>query len=105
MRNTARKASREPEVQASEDIDWTKAKVVGRGIKTGRRFDLRALRTAVGKSQADIARTAEMDQGDVSRLESREDMKLSTLTRYAVALGGELDVAVVIDGRRYKLDV
>ena len=105
MKNTARKTSREPDAHASESIDWTKAKVVGRGLKTGRRFDLRALRVAVGKSQADIARTAEMDQGDVSRLESREDMKLSTLRRYADALGGELDVAVVIDGRRYRLDV
>jgi hypothetical protein len=65
---------------------------------------LRVLRP-VGKSQADIARTAEMDQGDVSRLESREDTKLSTLSRSADALGGELEVAVVIDGRRYKLDV
>jgi hypothetical protein len=105
MKNTARKASREPEAHSSEGIDWTKAKVVGRGLKTGRRFDLRALRAAVGKSQADIARTAEMDQGDVSRLESRADMKLSTLSRYADALGGELDVAVVISGRRYRLDV
>jgi hypothetical protein len=105
MKNTARKASRVPEAHSSERIDWTHAKVVGRGLKTGRRFDLRALRVAVGKSQADIARTAEMDQGDVSRLESREDMKLSTLSRYAGALGGELDVAVVINGRRYKLDV
>ena len=46
-----------------------------------------------------------MDRGDVSRLESREDMELSTLRRYADALGGELDVAVLIGEHRYRLDV
>jgi hypothetical protein len=34
-----------------------------------------------------------MAQGDVARLESQEDMKLSTLKRYAEALGARVDVA------------
>jgi predicted type IV restriction endonuclease len=46
-----------------------------------------------------------MAQGDVSRLEGREDVKLSTLARYAVALGGSVEVAVVVNGRRYVLDL
>src|ERR1019366_2198216 len=52
-----------------------------------------------------IARAAEMDQGDVWRLERREDVKLSTLGRYARALGGRLQVAVVVGGHQYLLDV
>jgi predicted transcriptional regulator len=79
--------------------------VVGRGLKTGRRYDLRTLRVALGKTQSEVARVAEMSQGDVSRLEDRLDVKLSTLERYASALGGEVDVAVVIGGRRYRIDL
>jgi transcriptional regulator with XRE-family HTH domain len=66
---------------------------------------LQTLRVALGKTQADIARAVEMDQGDVSRLQARDDKKVSTLGRYAAALGGRLEVAIVVDGRRFLLDV
>jgi transcriptional regulator with XRE-family HTH domain len=71
----------------------------------GRRFDLKTLRAALGKTQADVAKATRMAQGDVSRLEGREDVKLSTLARYAAALGGSVEVAIVVDGRRYLLDL
>jgi hypothetical protein len=87
------------------EIDVAKAKVLGRGLSSHRRLGLRSLRAALGKTQVDVARAAEMDQGDVSKLESRNDMHVSTLSRYARALGGQLEVAVVIGGRRYVLDV
>jgi transcriptional regulator with XRE-family HTH domain len=87
------------------ELDVSKVRVVGRGLGTHRRFELRTLRAALGKTQAEIARRAEMDQGDVSRLERREDAKLSTLVRYARALGGRLQVAVIVGGRQYLLDV
>ena len=87
------------------EIDVAKAKVLGRGLSSHRRLALRSLRAALGKTQVDVARTAEMDQGDVSKLESRSDMHVSTLARYARALGGQLEVAVVIGGRRHVLDV
>jgi hypothetical protein len=45
-----------------------------------------------------------MSQGDLSRLERRNDHLLSTLERYAEALGGRLDVALVRGTRRYPLD-
>ncbi len=41
----------------------------------------------------------------VSRLEAREDLRLSTLTGYAAALGGVVELAVVVNGRRYVLDL
>jgi hypothetical protein len=45
----------------------------------------------------------------VSRLESRvalgEDMRVSSLSRYARALGGTLQVAIVIGERRFLVDV
>lgn len=82
-----------------------RARVVGRGTKTGHRYDLKTLRAALGKTQAEIAQAARMSQGDISRLEGREDVKLSTLARYAAALGGGVEVAVVVGGRRYVLDL
>ena len=91
--------------EGPESIDWSKARRVGTGIKTGRRYDLRSLRIAIGKTQSDVARTAKMAQGDVSKLEDRVDVKLSTLERYASALGGEVEFSVIIDGRRYRLDL
>ncbi|HVW28875.1 MAG TPA: helix-turn-helix transcriptional regulator [Polyangiaceae bacterium] len=87
------------------EIDVAKAKILGRGLRSHRRLALRSLRAALGKTQLDVARAAEMDQGDVSKLESRSDMHVSTLSRYARALGGKLEVAVVVDGRRYLIDV
>ena len=102
--NTAKRPAAESVAEIPE-LDVSKARVVGRGLGTHRRFELRTLRAALGKTQAEIARAAEMDQGDVSRLEKREDAKLSTLGRYARALGGRLQVAVVVGGRQYLLDV
>jgi hypothetical protein len=103
MKNAAHKAGRTDE--HGPPIDWSRARVVGRGTKAGRRYDLKTLRAALGKTQAEIAQAARMAQGDVSRLEGREDVKVSTLARYASALGGSVEVAVVVDGRRYVLDL
>jgi transcriptional regulator with XRE-family HTH domain len=102
--NTPKRPTAESLAEIPE-LDVSKARVVGRGLGTHRRFELRTLRAALGKTQAEIARAAEMDQGDVSRLERREDAKLSTLGRYARALGGRLQVAVVVGGHQYLLDV
>jgi hypothetical protein len=41
----------------------------------------------------------------VSKLESRQDVKLSTLKRYAESLGGKVDVVVVVGDRRYRIDI
>jgi hypothetical protein len=105
MKNAAHKARRTRSEEHEPQIDWSRARVVGRGTKTGRRFDLKTLRVALGKTQAEVAEAARMAQGDLSRLEGREDVKLSTLARYATALGGSVEVAIVVDGRRYVLDL
>jgi DNA-binding Xre family transcriptional regulator len=85
-------------------VDIARAKVLGRGVKTGRKFDLKTLRVALGLTQVELAERSGMTQGDVSRLESRDDVRLSTLARHAEALGGRLEIAVCIEGRRYVLE-
>jgi hypothetical protein len=64
---------------------------------------LQELRRGLSKTQVDVARSAEMTQSELSRLESRGDHRISTLRRYVEALGGELEVAAVFGGRRVKL--
>jgi len=104
MKNAAHKMRRTHSNASAGEIDC-RSRVLGRGSKRGRRFDLKTLRTALGKTQADVAEAARMAQGDVSRLEGRDDVKFSTLVRYAHALGGSVEVTIVIDGRRYVLDL
>ena len=88
--------------------DWEHGKRVVRPRKGHERIPLAAVRKIVGATQVDLAKAAEMPQGDVSRLEARvalgEDARLSSLKRYARGLGGELEVAIVVGGRRYLID-
>ena len=70
-----------------------------------RRLPLRALREAAGKTQAEVARAAGMDPSEISRVEQREDMKLSTLRRYARAFGATIEITAVLKtGHRIRLD-
>ncbi len=66
-------------------------------------MNLQELRKAAGVTQADVAAKTGMAQADVSRTESREDHRLSTLRRYVEALGGEIEVIAVVKGRRIRL--
>jgi len=67
-------------------------------------LNLRAVRELIGKTQADIAEMADLAQGEVSRVERRDDHLVSTLRRYVEALGGELEVpARFEDKRNYRL--
>lgn len=64
---------------------------------------LRELRQTCELTQQQVADKAEMTQSELSRLESRGDHRVSTLRRYVEALGGELEIAVVVGKRRLKL--
>jgi len=92
--------------KAAKKISPKEARIVGRGLRKDRRLPLRALREAIGKTQLELAAEADMSQGDVSRLEQRADLKLSTLRRYVKALGGEVEfVAVFPNGRRINVEM
>jgi ribosome-binding protein aMBF1 (putative translation factor) len=53
---------------------------------------LRELRRARELSQARLAETLEMTQSEVSKIERRTDLYLSTLRSYIEAMGGELEI-------------
>jgi predicted transcriptional regulator len=66
-------------------------------------MDLRALREAVGLTQGELAQRVAITQSQLSKMERREDHRISTLRRYVEALGGNLEICAVINGKRIKL--
>ncbi len=66
-------------------------------------LDLRQLREALGKTQEEVATLAEMSQSELSKVERREDHRVSTLRRIARALGGELEIVITVGGKRIRL--
>jgi hypothetical protein len=90
------------------DRDAEPVRVLGRGLRAQRgvHLTLRTVREAVDKTQAAVAQAAQMDQSDVSRLESREafgDCQVSTLERYISALGGHLELVAAFGDKKIIL--
>ncbi|QLE57836.1 helix-turn-helix domain-containing protein [Nostoc sp. TCL26-01] len=52
------------------------------------------LRLALKLTQAQMAELLQVDQGNISKLEQRADLMLSTLQKYIAAMGGELRLVV-----------
>lgn len=63
---------------------------------------LKDLRLALHLSQEEVAKRAGMTQGEYSRLEHRDDHKLSTLTRVVQAMGGRLDLVAAFHSARWR---
>jgi predicted transcriptional regulator len=61
------------------------------------------LRRALGLTQVQAAEMVSMRQSELSRLENADDMLLSTLRRYVVALGGRLEIFAVVNGKKIAL--
>lgn len=59
---------------------------------------LKDLRQSVSKTQADVAKKMGMAQNAVSQLEKRADVRLSTIGRYAKAIGGKVAVIIEMPG-------
>lgn len=55
---------------------------------------LTAVRSALVKTQDEVARVLKVKQNTVAQMEKRSDLLLSTLRKYVEAMGGELTVSV-----------
>lgn len=60
---------------------------------------LQALRKELGLTQEAMADRLDMRQGNVSKVEKREDMLISTLRGYVEAMGGTLELVARLPGR------
>ena len=88
--------------------DAEPVRVLGCGLRAQRgvHLTMRTLREAAGKTQTEVAEASMIDQADISRLESREnlaDCQVSTLQRYVVALGGQLELVAAFGNKRIIL--
>jgi transcriptional regulator with XRE-family HTH domain len=61
------------------------------------------LRKLAGMTQIDVARRMGIQQSSLSRLESQEDMQVSTLQRIVHALGGKLDIIADLPDERVSI--
>jgi DNA-binding XRE family transcriptional regulator len=69
-------------------------------------MNLAMIRKAAQMTQAEVAKKLGVGQAAVSRLESREDMLLSTLYDYLTATGADAaSIVVTVHGRRIELDL
>ena len=64
---------------------------------------LAALRLRRGRTQVEAARRMGISQSDVSKLERRRDLRISTLRDYARAIGGRLRLLVVLPDDEVEL--
>jgi DNA-binding XRE family transcriptional regulator len=81
-------------------IDRTRARAEGARRPVN---DLPALRRGLGFTQVKLADRVGMSQSDLSKLERRRDVRLSTLRAYAVALGGRLRMVFDIGGKQTEI--
>lgn len=66
---------------------------------------LQQLRQAREMTQTRLAELLEMDQGNVSKLEQRTDMYLSTLRSYIEAMGGVLEIRALFPDGDVRIDL
>jgi hypothetical protein len=78
-------------------VDLDRSKRLVRPRKGREHVSLRTLREGMGKTQSEVARAMGTDQGEVSRIERRGDVQVSTLRRYAEAVGARLELTFVFD--------
>lgn len=87
------------EVLARLPPDEREAVAVRTAELVAREMSLRDLRKALGKTQAAIADRLGIKQENVSRIEQRSDMLLSTLNNYLRGMGGRLRLVAEFAGR------
>ncbi|WP_420639711.1 helix-turn-helix domain-containing protein [Candidatus Poriferisocius sp.] len=78
----------------------TKRSAINRRIAT-----LAALRKARGLTQAQLTHDLGMTQGEISRLERRENLHLATLARFIEATGGRLRITAVYDDDEVEVGI
>lgn len=89
VRRVRNRALQEPKLEVAVDAKRT---AIDRRVTT-----LAALRKARGLTQAQLTDDLGMTQGEVSRLERRENLHLATLARFIEATGGRLRITAVYD--------
>ena len=83
----------------------SQARVAARVREELAKMPLHQLRNAREMTQTRLAEVLEMDQGDISKLEKRTDMYLSTLRSYIEAMGGVLEIRAVFPDGEVRIEL
>lgn len=86
--------------------DWKaerKQRVSQRAEELRAKMALAEIRKLMGMSQAELGKVMGIGQPAVARLEKRQDMHISTLKKAVEALGGQLEIKVLIDEKEVIL--
>jgi len=101
-----------PKTKFSELVERTRKNKPNWGANVGeyRRamedaLALAELRNSRNITQIQLAEQLGITQGNVSRLEGRSEVYLSTLRSYVEALGGHLEIAAVFDDDRVTVAI
>ncbi len=78
-------------------------KIAGRIRESMASMPLEELRKARQMTQAKLADALGVNQGEVSKIEHRTDIYLSTLADYVEALGGKLEIRAVFPDREMRI--
>jgi len=62
-------------------------------------MSLAEIRHALSLTQSTLAETMDVGQAEISKIESRTDVFISTLRRFVKAMGGELEINAVFPDR------
>lgn len=66
---------------------------------------LAQVRQAVGLTQTQLAAELGIAQGDLSKIERRDNLRLSTLARFIEATGGHLRIVAIYDDAEVELAI
>lgn len=72
---------------------------------TSAEWSLCRFREASRLTQAEVAVRLKIAQNNISRLEARDDMLLSTLRNYLESMGAQLEIRAHINGRAIPLSI
>jgi DNA-binding XRE family transcriptional regulator len=78
-------------------------KIAGRVRESVEAMPLDEIRRARKMTQATLADQLGVNQGEVSKIEHRTDIYLSTLAGYVEALGGKLEIRAVFRDREMRI--
>jgi len=87
-----------------KDMPPARREKIGRRIReTVAAMHLDELRRARQMTQTKLAETLGVNQGEVSKIEHRTDLYLSTLSEYVEALGGTLEIRAIFPDSEVRI--
>lgn len=106
MKNIKKATPREDDEMPEIELASGRFRRSGRGRHAGETLEssLRTVRESAGKTQVDVSKGSGIAQGEVSKIENRQDLgpvSVAVLRRYVEALGGDLELVAVFPKHRF----